>query len=332
MLLMNTSPPPPPQLPILILTGFLGSGKTTLLNRLLRAWPRTAVLINEFGAEPVDPLLMEREGLPLMTLSGGCLCCQVRGALAPVLKNLRMAWGQPGTPAFERIVVETSGVASPEPVLDTLLRDRWLAARYRLEGIVATVAVPSAEDQLARFPEAKAQAAWADALVLTQADLADASTLARAEMRLAELAPAAPRLRAVRGELDPAALLASMGTGLRRRPASATPSDHGFRSLSIHLPEPIPWPRLRSILEDLLARHPDLVRVKGVVYPSDRPEPVAVQGAAGRLFPPVALPARDSDDGRGRLVFIAAGPLDGLAGELQAALEKTAGPAAVERN
>lgn len=329
---MNTLPNPPAPLPLLLLTGFLGSGKTTLLNRLLGEWPRTAVLINEFGAEPVDSSLVERDGIPLMTLSGGCLCCRVKGALAPVLKNLRMGWGKPGTPEFERVIVETSGIASPEPILDTLLRDRWLAARYRLEAIVATVAAPSAEDQLARFPETQAQVAFADALVLTQADLADAATLARVEARLDELAPATPRLRAVRGELDPAALLPSGGTGFRRKPESVNQPDHGFRSHSVFIPEPVPWPRLREILEDLLARHPSLVRVKGVVYLPDGPEPVAVHGAAGRLFPPVVLPVRETDDRRGRLVFIAEGATDRLAAELAAALREKSGPGTVLRH
>jgi len=87
---------PQAKLPVVVITGFLGSGKTTLLNGLLREWPASAVLINEFGTTPVDQQLIEQQGIPLMTLSGGCLCCQVRGALAPVLKNIRMAWGKPG--------------------------------------------------------------------------------------------------------------------------------------------------------------------------------------------------------------------------------------------
>jgi len=305
------------RLPILVLTGFLGSGKTTLLNRLLRDGPRTAVLINEFGQTPVDHELLERQDLPLMTLSGGCLCCQIKGALAPVLKNLWLAWGKPGAPRFDRIVLETSGVASPEPVLDTLLRDRWLAGHYALQGVVATLAVPAAAGQIDHFPEAKAQAAWADALLLTQADLGTPADLALLESRLDALAPAVPRFQAAHGAIDPAALLAAMLGAERKMPGGTEVPGHGFRSLSLHLRTAVSWPLLREVLENLLDRHgARLVRIKGVVHLRERFEPVALHGAAGRLYPPAVLAVRAGQDGLGRLVFITAGPLDGLDGEL----------------
>lgn len=314
---MPASPHLPARLPILVLTGFLGSGKTTLLNRMLREWPRSAVLINEFGETPVDHRLLEQQNLPLMTLSGGCLCCQIRGTLAPVLKNLRMAWGQPDAPEFERVILETSGVASPEPVLDTLLRDHWLASRYRLLGIVATLSAPAAREQIERFPEAQAQAAWADVLVLTQTDLAEPAEISRLDARLDGLAPATPRVRAVQGGIEPDALLASIGFGYRRVPDGSDRPAHGFRSLSLHLRAAVAWPLLSGTLERLLERHgARLVRIKGVVRVPDRYEPVAVQGAAGRLFLPLALPARAGDDGLGRLVFITDGVVEGLAEEL----------------
>jgi G3E family GTPase len=315
------------RLPVVVLTGFLGSGKTTLLNRLLRDGPRAAVLINEFGTTPVDQHFIESEELPLMTLAGGCLCCQVRSSLAPVLKNIRMAWGKPGAPEFGRVIIETSGVASPEPVLDTLLRDRWLEARYQLDAVIATLAVPSALDTLARFPEAEAQVAWADALVLTQTDLADAATLARVEARLAELAPTIPKLRALWGELELSDLPAPVA--YRRVPDGTIGPDHGFYSVSLNLLGHIPWARLESILNQLLSRHPSLVRVKGIVYLPDRFEPVAVHGASGRLYPPVILPARASADHRSRLVLITDGPVSWLAEELVAALGGNVEPNAV---
>jgi G3E family GTPase len=311
----------------------LGSGKTTLLNRLLRDGPKTAVLINEFGSTPVDQELLERQDLPLMVLSGGCLCCQIKGALAPNLKNLWMAWSRGATPPFERLIIEASGVASPEPILDTLLRDRWLASRYHLQAAVATVSVPAAEEYLDRFPEARAQVAWADVLVLTHTDRASKNHMTRLAARLNELAPATSRLVAVRGAIEPETVLAAVAPDNRRLPLGRDSPDHGFRSVSLYLSTPIPWPRLQAVLEGLLTRHRSrLVRVKGVVRLSDRTEPMVVQAATGRLYPPAALPARASDDGFGRLVFIAAGPVHGLVEELMTAIGGIAVPDAIGRH
>ncbi len=254
----------------------------------------------------------------------------MRGALAPVLKNLRLAWENPRSPRFDRIVIEASGVASPEPVLDTLLRDRWLASRYHLQAVIAMVSVPAAEEQLGRFPEARAQVAWADVLVLTHTDQANAEEMVRLAVRLDELAPATPRLVAVQGVIDPETVLAPVAPDNRRLPQGQELPDHGFRSVSLYLSAPIPWPRLQTVLEDLLAQHRSrLVRVKGVVRLSDRSEPVIVQAATGRLYPPVPLPARASDDGLGRLVFIAAGAVHELAEELMAAVGGIAVPDAI---
>lgn len=310
------------RLPVIVLTGFLGSGKTTLLNRLLHQGPKTAVLINEFGSTPVDQQLIEREGVPLMTLSGGCLCCQVRGAFAPVLKNLWMAWSQRDSRPFERIIIEASGVASPEPILDTLLRDRWLASRYRLQTVVTTLAIPSAPEQLERFAEARAQVAWADSLLFTHADLASRADKIQLDVRLHELAPATPTFPLLPGELDVEALLHhGREADDRPLPNGTDLPDHGFRSLSLYLSDPQPWLQLQSVLQKLLVRHREhLARIKGVVYLPGQAEPVVVHAAAGRLYPPVPLPARPSDDRRGRLVFITTGPLDPLVDDLLTAM------------
>jgi len=111
------------KIPVIVITGFLGSGKTTLLNRLLADGVKTAVVINEFGTTAIDQELLQNQDIPMTVLSGGCLCCQVKGALSPTLKNLWMAWQNTKIKPFERIIIETSGVASPEPILDTLLRE-----------------------------------------------------------------------------------------------------------------------------------------------------------------------------------------------------------------
>lgn len=309
----------PPKLPVLVLTGFLGSGKTSLLNGLLKSWPRSAVLINEFGAMPVDQRLVELHNIPVTVLGGGCLCCQMRGSLAPTLKNLWMAWN--AQPQFDRLIIEASGVASPEPVLDVLLRERWLAQRIQLQAVVTTLAVPWALEQIARFPEAMAQVAWADVLVLTQADLAEADDLAKLECRLATLAPGMPRLRSAFGQIDPGRLLAGVSQGFRRVPMAGERPSHPFHSLSLRLESPVPWLRLRTVLETLLERYSStLVRIKGVVYLPEEARPVAVQAAGGRLHPPMPLSPRASDDGVGRLVFITDGKVVGLDEETQALL------------
>jgi G3E family GTPase len=313
-------------LPVLILTGFLGSGKTTLLNRLLAQEPRAAVLINEFGSVPLDQQLIERENIPLLTLAGGCLCCQVRGAFAPVLKNLWMAWRRRATPPFARVIIEASGVASPEPILDTLLRDRWLASRYRLESIVATLALPAAAEQLDRFAEARAQVAWADALVLSHADLAGPKDSDRLECRLQRIAPATPRFSAMGGDFDIEALRRSRELGTHDRWTSEETDlpDHGFRSLSLYLDQSLAWPRWRTLLEGMLIRYPQLMRIKGIVHLPNQTDPVVVHAAAGHLYPPASLPNRKCEDPRGRLVFIASGPVEPLAEELVAVIDSEA--------
>ncbi|WP_333873218.1 CobW family GTP-binding protein [Methylobacter sp.] len=309
------------RIPVFIISGFLGSGKTTLLNRLLNHAPKSAVIINEFGATPIDQQLLREHKVPLSTLVGGCLCCQVRGSLTPLLKNLRMAWDS-GDKLFERVIIETSGVANPEPVLDILLRERWLAARYSLQGVIVTVSATMDTDQFDSFPEVQAQIAWADTVVMTQTDLATAEAIAKLDARLLSLAPAAPRLIAVQGELDPEALLNCPKKLRRLRDAELTDlPDHGFSSITLQLEQALPWERLQTALEYLMARYSkQLVRLKGMVYTPEQNEPLLVQGTVGRLYPAMRLPVRASDDGIGRLVIITRVEVRGLAEELMTQL------------
>lgn len=303
------------RIPIYVISGFLGSGKTTLLNRLLAYKPKSAVIINEFGATPIDQRLLREHNAPLSTLSGGCLCCQVRGSLTPVLKNLRMA-SDSGNRTFERVIVETSGAANPGPVLDTL-RQRWLAERYSLQGIITTVSAAMDGDYFDSFPEAKAQVAWADHVVVTQADLVSGEELAKLDRRLSVLAPAANRLSAVHGELDFDALL-DWQKKFRRLPDAVAVSGHEFNSISLRFERPLSWDLLENALMQLMASYPGrLLRIKGVVYTLGQSEPLLVQGAAGRLYPAVELPiGAADDDGAGRLVIVTQGEIKELAENL----------------
>lgn len=311
------------RIPVIVLSGFLGSGKTTLLNRLLRTEPHSAVIINEFGSTPIDQALLAEHKIPLTTLSGGCLCCQVRGSLAPMLKNLRMAYAAKPK-LFSRIFIETSGVASPEPILDTLLNERWLAPRYRYQGMITTVSALAAETYLARFPEAQAQIAWADKLVLTQADLAEAAQIERVQNRLNELAPSISHLESAQ-DAGLAEALLDFGAMFRpiARPRSSDLPEHGFNSVSLQLEQPVAWTRLQAVLEELLGGpQSHIVRVKGVIFTEEHDGPMAVHGIAGKLFPPAPMPLRENVDNRGRLVFIAGGDITTLAETVMNALRQ----------
>ncbi|MSP27125.1 MAG: GTP-binding protein [Methylococcales bacterium] len=310
------------QIPVIVISGFLGSGKTTLLNSLLNHLPKTAVIINEFGTTPIDQQLLKKQGMPVATIVGGCLCCQTRDALMPMLKNLRMAWESNAEKPFDCVIIETSGVANPEPVLDILLRQRWLSARYRLEGVIATVSATLSTDTLARFPQIQAQLAWADTVVITHTDLADMSQIEALTATLQHLAPTATKINAVQGVVLPSVLLAfpqKSGYTPEHNPAELTA--HRFKSISLQLEQRVARQHLETVLSDLLQKYSEqLVRVKGVVYTLEHAEPLVVQGANGRLYPTVVLAARESDDTIGRLVVITDGDIVHLTEELMARL------------
>lgn len=305
------------KIPVIVITGFLGSGKTTLLNRLLADGVKTAVVINEFGATPIDQDLLQEQNIPLTVLSGGCLCCQIKGALAPTLKNLWMVWNNAKAKPFERIIIETSGVASPEPILDTLLREPWLSKRYLLQKIITTLAIPSAIAQLERHAEAHAQMVWADLLLLTHADQADARQCAELIDYLTLQVPATPTLTATLDLFDTSALESKTSPSFRRIPTGQALPEHSFRSVSLYLEHTPSWPQLQATLQTLLAKYSDdLVRIKGVVYPPGCTEPLAVHGVAGHLYPPVPLPESRNQDRRSRLVLITISSPEQLANEL----------------
>jgi G3E family GTPase len=178
------------------------------------------------------------------------------------------------------------------------------------------------EDHFDYFPEAQAACAWADTVVMTQTDLASADAIAQLDARLSVLAPAATRLTAVQGQLDPDALL-NCPKKLRRLRDTDLPDlpEHGFNSITLQLEHPLPWERLQNALEYLIARYSkQLIRLKGMVYTPEQNEPLLVQGASGRLYPATRLPVRASDDGIGRLVIITQGEVKGLAEDLMTQL------------
>jgi len=243
------------------------------------------------------------------------LCCQVKGALAPTLKNLWLTWQQAADKPFERILIETSGVASPEPILDTLLREPWLNKHYRLDRVITTLAIPSACDQLQRYPQARAQVVWADYLLLTHADLADTEQQAAVDQALQLLAPATPRWLVDRQHFAADRLSAYGKPLFRRMPDATAITEHGFQSLSLYFSNAPPWPEFQQCLTTVLAKHGDLLlRIKAVIFPpNDAAPPFAVQAAAGRLYPPQPLSIQAGSDRRSRLVCIVSGDVRPLA-------------------
>jgi G3E family GTPase len=304
---------PPAFTPVTLLTGFLGSGKTTLLRRLLAdpALADTAVIINEFGEVGIDHLLVERLDDQMVLLSSGCVCCTVRGELATAMRDLHSRRERGLLPPFRRLVIESTGLADPFPVLSTLKADAVLRHHFRAAGVVATVDAVNGVTQFERHIESVRQAAIADVIVLTKTDIANEDVVARLVARLAVLNPTATMVRGADDKLDTAALLRSDGGGwfkaIAEEPGPAAPHAD-IRAFSIIVDEPLDWTAFGIWLTMLLNRHGgQILRVKGILALADEERPVAIHGVQHLVHPPTHLGGWPSGDRRSRIVFIVEG-------------------------
>lgn len=200
----------PALIPISLLTGFLGSGKTTLLNYLVAqpALKDTLVIINEFGEIGLDHLLVAHsQDDVVVEMSSGCLCCTIRGDLKKTLKDITWRFAEGGKRKFNRVIIETTGLASPIPILHTLMTDQFIASKYRLDGVITTVDAVNGDDTLNGHIEAVQQAAVADRLLLTKSDLAEPAVLRTLQNRLRQLNPGAAQILSRHGQVAPQELL-----------------------------------------------------------------------------------------------------------------------------
>src|SRR5208283_1544300 len=201
---------PPPAFPLTVLTGFLGAGKTTLLNRLLQdpVAAGTLVLINEFGEIGLDHLLVERVHGDMLVMTSGCLCCSIRGDLIATLEDILRKRDNGRIAPFDRVIIETTGLADPAPVLHTVMLHTYLMLRFRLDGVITLIDAVNGSATLDSHEEAVKQAAMADRLVLSKTDLlADGGVLRDLRASLAKLNPGAVLLDAAQGQATAAALL-----------------------------------------------------------------------------------------------------------------------------
>lgn len=326
-------------IPVTVLTGFLGSGKTTVLARLLKnpQLKKTAIIVNDFGQVGLNHDLLERSDEELILLANGCICRTVRGDLVEAFRKLETQRAA-GAAVFDRVIIETTGLADPAPILHTMMSDAFVTLHYRLDQVIATLDAVNGMATLDRHAEAVKQAAVADRILLTKTDLTSAEAPGTLRMRIAALNPAAPLVVVLNGEVsvedffshtafDAAGKTARVQDWLRVEAYEAESvhqghdhHSHGHDGVDVdrnrhddHISayavirdQPISWAGFSAWLEMIgQLRGDDLLRVKGIVNVIEHPDrPVVIHGVQHVFHPPVFLDQWPSEDPRTRLVFI----------------------------
>ena len=341
--------------PVTILTGFLGSGKTTLLRRLLTAdrMDRTAIVINEFGEIGLDHLLVRSLNGNAVVLQNGCVCCTIRADVQSSFRELIDGRSAGTVPDFDRIVLETTGLADPVPIVQTLVGDPMLRSQARLSNIVTTVDALHGLDQMRDHPESLRQAAVADRLVITKSDLADSDHQQRLRGSLQAVNPMADLFDAHRDEIPAASLILQdafhpdlrdreIGRWLAALPAAdrhedvphaRSRHDHDIRAVVFRTQEPVDWAAFGVWLSALVHRHGKrILRIKGLLNLGRDVGPLVLNGVQTVVHPPLHLDAWPDGDDSTRIIFIVQG-LDGsrLLRSLGIFLTSAASPASDRR-
>ena len=329
------------RIPLYLLTGFLGSGKTTLLNQWVQdpAFSKALVIINEFGETSLDHLLVSRSTEEqIVELSNGCICCTIRGDLAKTLSDIGWRFSRNGVKSFDKVIIETTGLADPSPILTTLISNEKIFQQYKLQGTITTVDAANALHTIAKYREAKRQIAVADLILLTKQDLVSDEMQQQVQQQIRQLNPTAPIQQAAQGVTSFAALLeldhiepVQSATPLARwlnvgavqfesldpnlssallRSVDTTPSPHqgSIKAYCYKIERPVTLLAIQLWLDALLPEmgH-QLLRLKAILNVEGFPGPIVIHGVQQLLHPTAVLTDWPSEDRQSKLVFITDG-------------------------
>lgn len=319
------------RIPVTLLTGFLGSGKTTLLNKLLShpGMKDTAVIINELGEAGLDHILAQNVESTYVAdntvlLQSGCLCCTLSNELADTMRDLFFKRAMEAIPQFNRLVIETTGMADPGPILGNLMNEPVIESVYRLDAVVVTIDAVYGAEQIDTHAEARKQAAVADVLLITKTDLATPEQTEQLKEKLIALNPGATQHRVLHGEIDPDFIIdvglfdptgkqaepqrwlrAPLKSAKPRGMLSQTTHNDEISSFTVYMPKPLNWRDLKPVILKLCQTYGEqLLRLKGIIHAEDQPAPLAIHAVHFTPYPPTLLEGWDEDEPISRVVLI----------------------------